>query len=146
MDEFNSKFIKEFPDLAYVRFVTARIDADNDRVTLGAIYDRSREKDYNAQSERIRNAVASLFPPFAKVSVTARPSVTGSRELIHLVRDFLQKESAYIAACADGDNISVLMGDPPSVSVTLRFLSDPVSGCIESQFLSAPFPLRHSCI
>lgn len=119
MDEFNSKFIKEFSDLAYVRFVTARIDADNDRVTLGAIYDRSREKDYNAQSERIRNAAASLFPPFAKVSVTARPSVTGSRELIHLVRDFLQKESAYIAACADGDNISVLMGDPPSVSVTL---------------------------
>lgn len=119
MNEFNEKFASAFPELSFVHFVSARIDADRDAVTLGAVYDRRRENDYESQAEKIRGAAATLFPPFARVTVTASPSGTGSRDLIHLVRDFLQKESAYVSAGADRDNISVLMGDPPSVTLTL---------------------------
>ena len=119
MDEFNKKFIAANPDLGFVHFLSAKIDADNDKVTLGAVYDSLRAADYESSRERVRAAAAALFPPYAGVHVNASPSRTGSRELLHCARDFLQKESAFIASAADGDNISVLMGDPPSVTLIL---------------------------
>ena len=42
MDEFNKKFIDANPELDFVRFISAKIDADNDKVILSAVYDRSR--------------------------------------------------------------------------------------------------------
>ncbi len=119
MDEFNKKFIDANPELDFVRFISAKIDADNDKVILSAVYDRSRGEEYAQSEKKVRAAAAGLFPPFANVSVVASPSVAGSRELLHTARDFLLKESAIVASAADGDNISVLMGEPPSVTLVL---------------------------
>lgn len=119
MDKFNEKFLSANPDLCFVRFVAAKIDADNDRVTLTAVYDRAREAEFTAQRDKVRYAAAAMFPPFASVLVEASPSRSGSRELLNLSRDFLQSESAYIASAADDGNISVLMSDPPSVTLIL---------------------------
>ena len=119
MDEFNKKFIDANPELDFVRFISAKIDADNDKVILSAVYDRSRGEEYAQSEKKVRAAAAGLFPPFANVSVVASPSVAGSRELLHTARDFLLKESAIVASAADGENISVLMGEPPSVTLVL---------------------------
>lgn len=119
MDEFNKKFLAANPAMDYVRFLAAKIDADNDRVALTAVYDKSREGEYDAAREKVRAAASAMFPPFASVSVSASPSRAGSRELLSAARDFLLKESAVVASAADGDNISVLWGDPPSVTLAL---------------------------
>lgn len=118
MNDFNKKFTEAAPEFDYIHFLSAKIDADNERVTLYAVYERTCEAEYEKSRERIREAAASLFPPYADVNINASAARTGSRELLHCARDFLLKESAYVASASDGDNISVLMGDPPSVTFT----------------------------
>ena len=69
MDEFNKKFLAVNPAMDYVRFLAAKIDADNDRVALTAVYDKSREGEYDAAREKVRVAASAMFPPFASVRI-----------------------------------------------------------------------------
>ena len=77
MNDFNKKFTEAAPEFDYIHFLSAKIDADNERVTLYAVYERTCEAEYEKSRERIREAAASLFPPYADVNINASAARTG---------------------------------------------------------------------
>ena len=53
MTDFNDKFMALTDEFPYIRFVSAKIDADRLKVTLAAVYKKSCEKDFTEHKNRI---------------------------------------------------------------------------------------------
>ena len=119
MTDFNDKFMALTDAFPYIRFVSAKIDADRLKVTLAAVYKKSREKDFTENKNRILAQAAKLLPPSARIELSASPSVFTSGEVMRCALDYLHRESAYVFAAVAKENIVIQTSDDPFISIGL---------------------------
>lgn len=119
MTDFNEKFKEKCGDYPYVRFVSAKVDSEHFKVTLGAVYKQEREKDFLKARAHITEIARSLLPPSADVALVASPVIFSSGEIMRGISEFFGKQSALVFSAITKENTVISTGDKPAVFIGL---------------------------
>lgn len=120
MSEFNERFKELTSDYPYIRFLSAKVDADKFKVTVTAVYKKEYERDYLQSKNKITEVLKRMLPPSTYIEIAAAPVRLVSSEIVKECMDFLRKESVFVFSSLDKDNISVTTADDrPTVQLSL---------------------------
>ena len=119
MNDFNEKFIKELPDVTYLRFISAKVDSSKPKVFLRAVYKKECEEKYlNAKSE-ILSAIAKVLPPAVSFELNATPSELTKGEIVKSILDFFGKMSSLVSSAIEKESTAITIGENPAVIINL---------------------------
>lgn len=119
MSDFNERFKEVTSDFPYIRFLSAKIDADRLKVVVSAVYQKERETDFSRNRERIIAAVKTILPPSIYVELSASPVRLISTEILRDCLELLHKESVFVFSSLEKDDVIISTGDNPFVKLCL---------------------------
>lgn len=119
MTDFNERFRELTADYPYIRFLSAKVDADRFKVAVAAVYKKEHERDYIRSKEKIIDILKKLLPPSVYIELNATPVRLVSTEIVRECMDMLRRESVFVFSSLNKDDIVVTTGDTPTVIVRL---------------------------
>lgn len=117
MSDFNERFTNSTRDFPYIRFLSAKVDADNLKVTVKGVYRKEFENQFLKDRQRITAELKKLLPPSARVELSASAMSYTSSEIVRSVLDYLSRESVFVYSSVTKDDVSVTTGNNPTLTL-----------------------------
>ena len=111
MSDFNERFKELTSEYPYVRFLSAKVDADRLKVVVSAVYKKECEKEYIRNKEKIIAIIKKLLPPSTYIELNATPTRLVSTEIVRECLDMLRKESVFVFSSLSKDDIAISTGE-----------------------------------
>ncbi len=128
MTDFNERFAAAAKELAYIRFISAKINEKTLKVTISGVYNASDAQRFERDRNRIIEELRKLLPPAAKVELVATASSFCGEEIIRIVLDYISTASAFVFSSLKREDISTSTNEK---AVTIR-VDETVGDYIES--------------